>query len=274
MERVSEDKGYNRYGSQMLDFCKETGLRIINGRVGKDKGIGKCLYVGSAGKSVVDYVIASQCLFSAIDTFEVSDPNILNDHCMVKFSVISHDSISNDDCMNNFGSFCNFKYVWKDNEVDSYQNALQSNNVQGVLNDLKSNISNLTTVDELNQNVKSFQEIIEEVCNPLFKKDISKPRVQNCPIVDESNQPWFNGNCKQKREVFFRTLDVYRLNKEDNDYRVNMVKARSDYKKVLRNSRMEYRKVQTQQLEMHHYDNAVILEIAKTSLFNKFTENY
>ena len=150
--------------------------------------------------------IASQCLFSAIDTFEVSDPNILSDHCMVKFSVISHDSISNDDFMNNFGSFCNFKYVWKDNEVDSYQNALQSNNVQGVLNDLKSNISNLTTVDELNQNVKSFKEIIEEVCNPLFKKDISKPRVQNCPIVDESNQPWFNGNCKQKREVFFSLL--------------------------------------------------------------------
>ena len=111
-------------------------------------------------------------------------------------------------------------------------------------------------MDELNQNVKSFQEIIEEVCNPLFKKDISKPRVQNCPIVDESNQPWFNGNCKQKREVFFRTLDVYRLNKDDNDYRVNMVKARSDYKKVLRNSRMEYRKLQTQQLEMHRYDNA------------------
>ena len=44
--------------------------------------------------------------------------------------------------MNNFGSICNFKYVWKDNEVDSYQNVLQSNNVQGALNDLKSNISN------------------------------------------------------------------------------------------------------------------------------------
>ena len=53
--------------------------------------------------------------------------------------------------MNNFGSICNFKYVWKDNEVDSYQNVLQSNNVQGALNDLKSNISNLTTMDELNQ---------------------------------------------------------------------------------------------------------------------------
>ena len=35
-----------------------------------------------------------------------------------------------------------------------------------------------------------------------------------------------------------------------------MVKARSDYKKELRKSRLEYRQVQTQQLEMHRYDNA------------------
>ena len=77
----------------MLDFCKETGLRVLNGRVGKDKGIGKCTYVDSAGKSVVDYVMVSQCLFSAINTFEVLEPNILSDHCIVKFSVILHDSV-------------------------------------------------------------------------------------------------------------------------------------------------------------------------------------
>ena len=61
---------------------------------------------------------------------------------------------------------------------------------------------------------------------------------------------------QQKRELFFRNLDVYRLNKDDNERRVNMVKARSDYKNVLRQSRLEYRKVQTQQLEKHRFDNA------------------
>ena len=63
----------------MLDFCKETGLTIVNGRVGNDKGIGKCTYVGSASKSVVDYMIGSQCLFPVINTFEVSYPIILHD---------------------------------------------------------------------------------------------------------------------------------------------------------------------------------------------------
>ena len=58
--------------------------------------------------------------------------------------------------------------------MESYQNALQSDNVQGALNDLQTNIQNMTTADELNLNVKSFQEVMESVCNPLFKKDISK----------------------------------------------------------------------------------------------------
>ena len=47
---------------------------------------------------------------------------------------------------------------------------------------------------------------------------------------------------KKKRNFFFRNLDVYSLNKDDNERRVNMVKARSDYKNVLRKSRLEYRK--------------------------------
>ena len=197
----------------MLDFCKETGLRIVNGRVGNDKGIGKCTYVGSAGKSVVDYVIASQCLFPVINTFEVSNPNLLTDHCIVQFSVILHDSVLDAESDTSSGSFCNYRYVWKDNEVESYQNALQSEDIQGTLNDLKTNISNFTTADELNLNVKSYQETIESVCNPLFKKDISKSRVQNYSTFNESNQRWFSENCKQKRYVFFRNSDVYRLNK-------------------------------------------------------------
>ena len=60
----------------------------------------------------------------------------------------------------------------------------------------------------------------------------------------------------KKRIFFFRNLDVYRLNKDDNERRVNMVKARSDYKNVLRQSRLEYRKEQTQQLDEHRFDNA------------------
>ena len=58
----------------------------MNGRVGKDKKIGTCTFVGSRGSSVIDYVLASEDLFNFVKDFEVQDPNILSDHCLIKFS--------------------------------------------------------------------------------------------------------------------------------------------------------------------------------------------
>ena len=34
---------------------------------------------------MVDYVLASQCLFDFVNDFEVQDPKILFDHCCIDF---------------------------------------------------------------------------------------------------------------------------------------------------------------------------------------------
>ena len=60
-------------------------LRICNGRLGSDYGIGKYTNVGSSGKSVVDYVLVNPSLFDYFSIFEVCEPNILSDHCAVQF---------------------------------------------------------------------------------------------------------------------------------------------------------------------------------------------
>ena len=86
LPRFSEDKGHvNNNGLLLLDMCKQTGLRIMNGRVGGDTGIGRYTFVGSRGSSVVDYVIASQELFKFVKYFEVQEPNILSDHYSFNF---------------------------------------------------------------------------------------------------------------------------------------------------------------------------------------------
>ena len=148
-------------------------------------------------------MIASQCLFSVIDVFEVHDPNILSDHCILQFSVTLHDIVSNAESEISPDSSLKYKYVWNSNEVESYQNALQSDDVQGALNDLKTSISNMGSADDLNLNVKSFQEIIDSVCKPLFKKSISKSNINKCSIFNEINQPWFNENFPAKKRIVF-----------------------------------------------------------------------
>ena len=251
LKRVSEDRGFNRYGSELLDFCKQTGLRILNGRVGADSDIGKCTYVGSAGHSLVDYVIASQQIFSLVENFNVSDPNILSDHCIVNFSLCSESDVNNNNS-ENVEPTLKYKYVWKNEHVAAYQNALESDSVRSNLQKLKGELLN-DNVD-MNENLSSFQNIVESVCAPFLKKNIGKKN--NDFLNSESNQPWYNEDCKLKRNHFYNCLSNYRSNKHDVNCRENMVQARSEYKKVLRKSRYAHRKLETQKLEKARYENA------------------
>ena len=57
----------------LLDLCKQSGMRILNGCCNGDKD-GKFTYVGSKGSSVVDYVITSQNMLLFVDHFGVIVP--------------------------------------------------------------------------------------------------------------------------------------------------------------------------------------------------------
>ena len=90
MPRYSQDEGHiNSNGHLLFDFCIRTGLRIMNGRVGNNEGVGKYTFVGSRGSSLVDHVLASQNLFPFVKEFDVQDPNIPSDHCVISFFLFS-----------------------------------------------------------------------------------------------------------------------------------------------------------------------------------------
>ena len=40
LHRVSQDKGVNRFGDLLLDVCKSTDMRIVNGRLHNDAHVG------------------------------------------------------------------------------------------------------------------------------------------------------------------------------------------------------------------------------------------
>ena len=51
--RVNPDTGHNEYGTRLLQLCKATGLRIVNGRH-KDGDSNSYTYSGPRGSSVID----------------------------------------------------------------------------------------------------------------------------------------------------------------------------------------------------------------------------
>ena len=60
MERISKDTTVNSFGNRLLHICKETELRIVNGRLHNDECIGNYTrYYNNKGSSVVDYLLTN-----------------------------------------------------------------------------------------------------------------------------------------------------------------------------------------------------------------------
>ena len=60
-ERCNKDGVINKYGRSLLILCINTELKIANGRMFDDKGIGRYTYYSPMGASTIDYVILRLC---------------------------------------------------------------------------------------------------------------------------------------------------------------------------------------------------------------------
>ena len=78
LQRKSEDTFVNTYGRNLIEFCKNTQMAIMNGRIGKDREFGRFTFMGSTNDtqnkqrlSLVDYIIGSANMFHYVTNLEV-----------------------------------------------------------------------------------------------------------------------------------------------------------------------------------------------------------
>ena len=93
MKRTSCDMHVNKYGLELLEFCKAYMMRICNGRKGLDRDIGDFTYIGTNGSSVIDYVLCSDTMLTFIDNFKIEHrtesshfPVSMSVQCMFRLS--------------------------------------------------------------------------------------------------------------------------------------------------------------------------------------------
>ena len=124
LQRNNQDaKRLDNSGKYLLNICKESGLRILNGRSVGDLS-GKPTCVTYNGCSVVDYTVVSYELLSSIGFFKVHEFTALSDHCPISCGVMDH---CNSD-LNNSSNLSPLpgKHIWTEQSVKSYKNNLQS----------------------------------------------------------------------------------------------------------------------------------------------------
>ena len=87
--RISQDAITNEFGHLLLDICKSTGIRIVNGRYFHDEGLGLFTCHTSNRHSVVDYLLGTlDSIRAHLSSFEVGDMSTLSStHCPLTFSI-------------------------------------------------------------------------------------------------------------------------------------------------------------------------------------------
>ena len=210
LTRNSKDKTINLNGRKLLDFCRQNELRICNGRLGDDRNIGNFTFTGSTGKSVVDYVITNPTMFESFMKFNVCDPNILSDHCLIEFSIYRNKNIytAQSEEMEH-GERLHKKYIWTDIKKDQYISNL--NGVENELSGLTDNLMQTREPENIDRNINSFLKIMENVCDPLFAVKINVPTENSDDLkyTDRKNKPWFDEDCQNLRNMFYRKLNKY-----------------------------------------------------------------
>ena len=83
-DRKNMDKSKsNSHGQNLLDLCKSSGLRILNGRLLGDS-LGYCTCFSHTGApSVIDYMLADQVLLGNMKYFHVHSPSLYSIHCII-----------------------------------------------------------------------------------------------------------------------------------------------------------------------------------------------
>ena len=88
MPRFSLDsQTINTHGHELLHLCKNSSIRILNGRYGNHKSIGKCTCMKTNGKSLIDYILCSYGLLQNHFDFKIHNKLPESDHGAISVSL-------------------------------------------------------------------------------------------------------------------------------------------------------------------------------------------
>jgi len=248
--RSNKDKCMNNNGHKLIDLCKMSGLKIVNGRIGRDKLLGNFTCHTANGKSVIDYAIASMQLFPYLSDFyvDVLDRSISDVHCAISLyickSINEQQSVMSIPENIAYNKTSSTVCKWKNELSTQYTQAFSHENV----NDLQRRISNVLS-DISNVTQSCIDELYEQVadvfiqpakCTGMYKKfqvNETKSKKQR----RYKREDWFNVDCEHKRKIYLKLKNEFQIGitlavQDDLDA------AFKQYKKLVKKSKKEFTK--------------------------------
>lgn len=211
----------NNHGYSLLQFCQTHDIHIVNGRVNGDEG-GEITCYTANGCSLVDYTIATPCLFTLFNKFEILNQDDYT-HLPQAFTLEMCSLPGN--ATTDPTDRSRDKYKWSETSMDK----LLSDHVSNLISDFHSYINNSDIVNAAHVLTNTLQYVCSKV----------KPR-KTSSNSKQVKSPWFDDELNELRKVKFKWLKMSRLEHSQNtleQYR----KIRNKYKILVKQKKTQHR---------------------------------
>ncbi len=246
-QRISKDNSENEYGKQLITLLDNTGLKIMNGRIHQDKGIGKFTCQKYNGCSVVDYLITSPALINSILDFEILCKRPKSDHMPIMFKLeLPHIPMVHPEI--EIGKILT-KYKWSEEKLPEYLCKLSSQMSVELYEYL---ISESINIDMNSDTVcKLFYDYIIQAIDGTFKRYSS-----SIPKKQFPRNKWFDEECKQQKSVAHNYSNKYDITIEPHcSYYTKLIKQ---YNRIKQMKKRNYNKKLRENLEHLQSNNPQI----------------
>ena len=245
-QRLSFDHQINNHGKQLINVCKSSDIRILNGRT-KGDSLGRATFHGTNGISVVDYVICDQELFQKTNYFIVKPPTYLSDHSQI-VTWIDIDQIADKPDT----SSCNIEltklpnqFTWDDYSKKKFRQTLKSTEIQKKIDEFV-NLDFTNDQNGVNECVQKFQNILLETSRKSLKIKKNRHRQK---ITNNAQKKWFDKDCRVKRHHLKKLANLKHKDPNNIQLRQKYHDALKSYKKTLEMKRNEFRNNKIDELE-------------------------
>lgn len=199
--RRSHDTVIDTRGKELLEFCIQNQLRIMNGRcLGDIFGHYTCF--NPLGQSTVDYLLASEKITNQLLYFKVSEfiPTLSDCHCKISWEILAKFQHSLSTRSEEKLHKVPINYTWTEGSDTRFQEALNSPNIQSKINNFLFRADKCTH-EKISELISDFENII------LSSADLSlkKPKFKN--KNKDKNKKWLDadlGKIKCEQELLLK----------------------------------------------------------------------
>lgn len=241
LDRNTADKNTNTYGYNMLEFCKNNNLFILNGRIGTDYNSPKQT---CKEKSTVDYFLSSSNNFDKIEDFQIHDfSSLFSDaHCPISLELNVQFHLQNRN-----------KPVRKEThkkpvlwEPDKTETFIENFDVARAA-EIEAKLDNLLATNNISKNdIDDLVTHIGSLYESCSKTTFGYKKVKQKDKYSKF-KPWFNRSCINARNVYHKTRKMY--NKYKSEYYKTILKTVSkNYKNTLNVHRHKFKAERIQKL--------------------------